>query len=123
METEGSDWYYRSLEEGKLVSLPDITTIAKSLGSKSTTTEIFQLLNKNVAHSLRVSDKETMEALLAFLDREKLLVEPATACVVAALLQNPSIFAGKTSVLIICGSNTTLSEVAAWRDQFGLDSA
>lgn len=120
VETEGADWFYQSSEAGQLVTLPTITSIAKTLGAKSSTPEVYQILSRNVERALRVSDKEAVEALVAFLDREKLLVEPAAACVVAAVLKNPDLFAGKSTVLIVCGSNTTLDEVGLWRQQFNI---
>jgi threonine dehydratase len=123
VETEGADWFYQSSEAGQLVTLPTITSIAKTLGAKSSTPEVYQILSRNVERALRVSDKEAVEALVAFLDREKLLVEPAAACVVAAVLKNPDLFAGKSTVLIVCGSNTTLDEVGLWRQQFNMFAA
>jgi threonine dehydratase len=123
VETEGADWFYQSSEAGRLVTLPSITSIAKTLGAKSSTPEVWDILSRNVERALRVSDKAAVEALVAFLDREKLLIEPAAACVIAAVLQNPGLFAGKSTVLIVCGSNTTFDEVTLWRQQLGVDAS
>jgi threonine dehydratase len=120
VETEGADWFYLSRQEGRQVTLSAMTSIAKTLGPKSSTPEVYQILNRTVERALRVPDKQAVEALLAFLDQEKLLLEPAASCVVAAVLQNPELFAGKSTVLIVCGSNTTFEEVTAWKQQFGL---
>jgi threonine dehydratase len=120
VETEGADWFYQSSEAGQLVTLPTITSIAKTLGAKSSTPEVYQILSRNVERALRVSDKEAVEALVAFLDREKLLVEPAAACVVAAVLKNPDLFAGSRpcssyaaatppSTKSACGDNSSTS--------------
>jgi len=103
-----------------MVTLPAITSIAKTLGAKTSTPQVFHTLRHNVERPLLVSDKEAVEAILDFLDNEKLLLEPAAACVVAAVLKNRSLFAGKSTVLVICGVNTTLEEVTAWRQEFGL---
>jgi threonine dehydratase len=119
VETEGADYFYQSRAAGQLVTLPSITSIAKTLGAKTSTAKVYGILQSNIVEAFQVSDKEAVEAICAFLNYEKILLEPATSCVVAALLKNKHLFQGKKVVLIICGGNTTLEELQAWRKEFG----
>jgi threonine dehydratase len=100
------------------VELPAITSIAKTLGAKKTTPFIFETMQRLIDRYFVVTDTDAVESLVKFLDEEKILVEPATSCIVSVALQNPQLFRGKKVVLIICGSNVTLHEVEGWRKQF-----
>ncbi len=118
VETEGAESLAKSLEKQKLVELPAITSIAKTLGAKKTTPFIFKTMQRLVDRYFVVTDTQAVDALLLFLDKEKLLVEPATSCIIAAALQNKELFSGKKVVFIICGSNVSLAEVEIWKQQF-----
>jgi threonine dehydratase len=52
------------------------------------------------------------------LEHEKLLVEPATSCSVAALLDNKELYRGKRVLLVICGGNVSLQQAETWRSQY-----
>mgnify|MGYP001051420226 FL=1 len=58
------------------------------------------------------------QALWQFLEHEKALVEPATACSVAALLENRELYRGKRILIIICGANVSLEQAQQWRAKF-----
>ncbi len=119
VETEGSDCYKKSRDAGHLVQLSSIDSIAVTLGAKTTTDEIFNILNTLTSHSLTVSDKESVFWMKEFLNSEKILIEPASSCVVAALEKIPDDqLENKTVILVICGSNISLDEFIKWDKQF-----
>ncbi len=120
VETEGADFFGKSWIEGQLVTLKEITSIAKTLGASTTTPLIYDMLTRNVHQCFTISDKDAVEAIYAFLQHEKILLEPACSCVVSSCLKNKLEFKGKTVVLVICGANTTLEEVEGWKAQFGI---
>jgi threonine dehydratase len=119
VETRGADSLAQSLQQQQLVELPAITSIAKTLGARKTTPFIFNIMQQLIARYFVVDDADAVKALWDFLDYEKLLVEPATSCIIAAVLQNQELFRKKRVVLIICGSNVSLQEVEDWKLQFG----
>jgi threonine dehydratase len=57
---------------------------------------------------LLVSEEEMVETLLFFLERMKLLVEPSSAIVFAALLRHRERFAGQRVGLLLSGGNVDL---------------
>lgn len=120
VETIGADSMHQSLNAGKIIELDAITSIAKTLGARKTEPFIFESLKRLVTHSLIVHDKEAVKSLLDFLDNEKILIEPATSCTIAAAFQNPDLFKNKKVVFIICGSNVSMKEVENWKEEFNL---
>lgn len=121
VETIGAESMHKSLAAGEIVELDAITSIAKTLGARKTEPFIFESLKRLVTHSLIVDDKDAVRSLLDFLDNEKILVEPATSCIIAAAFQNPEIFKNKKVVFIVCGSNVSMEEVENWKEEFKLN--
>ncbi len=120
VETIGAESLHKSIIAGEIVELDAITSIAKTLGARKTEPFIFDSLKRLVTHSLIVHDSEAVISLLDFLDHEKILVEPATSCIIAAAFNNPEIFKNKKVVFIICGSNVSMEEVENWKIEFNL---
>ncbi|MDQ3396734.1 MAG: threonine/serine dehydratase [Deinococcota bacterium] len=119
VETLGADCMAQSLAAGSLVELPRFTSIAESLGTKRSTERPFAIVKEAVERVVVVSDEASLDELLYTLDYEKLLVEPAASCTLAALTEGlvPDI-AGKTIVPIICGGNIRLEQVLGWMKRF-----
>jgi len=118
VETIGAECFNKSLVNGTLTELDDITSIATSLGAKKMNKFNFTTLTRMITQSYTVSDRDTVSALIDFLNYEKVMIEPAASCIIAALLQNKGAFTGKNIVLIICGSNVSFEEVGSWKFQF-----
>ena len=79
-ETDGCDSMARSLQRGKCVTLPGITSVAKSLGAASPSPRVFQMCmpkygaaNKSLVRPVVVSDKDAIEACLRFADDHRIL--------------------------------------------------
>lgn len=121
VETIGADSMAQSLANGKIITLDAITSIANTLGAKSTAKRNFDIVQAYVARVVTVTDKQAVESLLDLLDHEKLLTEPATSCSVSALLNGKIDYTeGDNIVVIICGANATLQDVQKWKVQFGI---
>jgi len=115
-ETVGCDAVTQSFHAGHLVTLPAITSIAGTLGAKRTTEATFTRIKAVVNDMQTVTDEETLDALLLLLEHEKLLVEPATACSVAALLHNKFDLQDIDKIgIILCGANVSLRELKEWK--------
>jgi threonine dehydratase len=115
-ETVGCDAVTQSFRAGYPIALDNITSIADTLGAKQTTENTFRRI-KAVVHDMQtVTDAETLEALKILLEKEKILVEPATACSIAALIQNKFDLSGIDKICIIaCGSNVSLRQLKQWK--------
>ncbi|XP_070483319.1 L-serine dehydratase/L-threonine deaminase isoform X5 [Equus przewalskii] len=127
METLGAHSFHAATTAGKLVSLPQITSVAKALGVKTVAAEALKLFREHPVFSEVVSDQEAVAAVEKFLDDEKILVEAACGAALAAVyshvvqkLQGEGKLRAPLSslVVIVCGgSNITLAQL---REQLGM---
>jgi len=71
-----------------------------------------------------VPDGDVVRDLLLILDREKLLVEPAAACVLTAARRHaPGLPRDAVIGLVLCGSNLDRRMLPQWQREFGLADA
>ncbi|XP_070131548.1 L-serine dehydratase/L-threonine deaminase isoform X3 [Equus caballus] len=127
METLGAHSFHAATTAGKLVSLPQITSVAKALGVKTVAAEALKLFREHPVFSEVVSDQEAVAAVEKFLDDEKILVEAACGAALAAVyshvvqkLQGEGKLRAPLSslVVIVCGgSNISLAQL---REQLGM---
>ncbi|CAG0892638.1 unnamed protein product [Darwinula stevensoni] len=119
METEGADCFNASVKAGHLVSIPDITSIAKCLGARKPAGALEKHLGKKEIISRVVSDKQALTAILRFADEHRMLVEPACGAALAGLYEEASKVAlsdGKPIVVVLCGgSAVSLQLLQEWR--------
>jgi len=108
VEPTGADTMYRSFASGKPESIPQVTTIADSLGAPTAMPYTFGLCRRHVEEVVLIDDDEMRRAMLRLYRGTKLAVEPAGAASTAALV-GPlrERLRGKRVALIICGSNVT----------------
>jgi threonine dehydratase len=116
VETAGADCMARSLAAGEIVELERFTSIATSLGTRRTQKRPFEIVREAVERVEVVSDEDTLVELLHLLDDEKLLVEPAASCTLAALVSGlvPDL-EGSVVAPVMCGANVTLAQVLGWQ--------
>jgi len=119
VETHGADAMARSLAAGRLVELPAITSIARTLGAPKVCEFTLNHVRELVREVTVVDDAATVAALVLILERAKYLVEPAAACCLVAAERHRDRFrAGDQVVLLLCGGNICLDDVCAFRQQF-----
>jgi threonine dehydratase len=115
VETEGADSMHRSIAAGRIVELPAITSIAETLGARKTGPVQFDIVATLVRELAVVSDAAAVESLLQLLQQDKLLVEPAASCAVAALVTGKiRVRPGDNVVVVLCGANVSLDQVREW---------
>jgi threonine dehydratase len=120
VETEGADAMAKALAAGRPVELPAITSIARTLGAPKVCDFTLQAVRDWVDEVIVVDDAATARALFFILERTKYLVEPAAACcLVAAERQRESFQTGKQIVLLLCGGNTGVADLASYHQRFG----
>ncbi|XP_053443376.1 serine dehydratase-like [Nycticebus coucang] len=85
METRGAHCFNEAIKAGRLVTLPDITSVAKSLGAKTVAARALACTQECKILSEVVEDAEAVSAVQRFLDDERMLVEPACGAALAAI--------------------------------------
>lgn len=121
VETVGADSMAQSYKNGEITTLPAITSIANTLGSRTPGKRHFEIVKEHVHDVITVTDKEAVATLWDLLNNEKLLTEPAASCSLTALTTGKIDYAPDDNVVVIvCGGNATMKDVMGWREQFGL---
>ena len=96
--------YPRSLAEGRPLRLDSMATMADGIAVGQPGEIPFALVREHVDEILTVSEEEMSRTLLALVEREKLVVEPAGAVGAAALCVDPERFEGPV-VVVLSGGN------------------
>ncbi len=104
VQAENSAPYPRSLEAGEPVEIRMKPTIADGIAVSRPGALNFAIIRDLVDDIVTVSDDETARALLVLLERAKLVVEPAGAVAVAAIITGKVENLG-TTVAVLSGGN------------------
>ncbi len=104
VQAAGSAAYPPSLAAGHPVSIDNPATMADGIKVGRPGDVPFQLIGELVDDIVTVSEDELSSALLLCLERAKMVVEPAGASPVAALLSKPEAFEGPV-VALLSGGN------------------
>jgi len=112
VEPHGACAMRKSLEKGEAIRLESIDTIADGLGAPMAGELTYEVVRRHVEDVVLVSDDEIREAMAFILARTKLLVEPAGAAGVAALLAGRIPLAAGPVVAILSGGNVDLDRLA-----------
>jgi len=104
VEPEGAADTVLSLERGAIVESYTPDTVADGLraivGQRN-----FHVIQNHVSQVLTVSDDDIREAMVLFWQKLKILIEPSSATVIAAIHKHPGIFSGKKVGAILSGGN------------------
>ncbi len=111
VEPEGASCMKASLEAGKVVSLPEIDTIADGTAVKKPGENIFSYVQKNVDSVMTVPDQDLIVSFLDMLENHKMVVENSGLLTVAALKQIDC--KGKKIVSILSGGNMDVITVSS----------
>jgi len=115
VEPEGSTAVSQALRVGHSVRIEHNVTIADGLSAPFTGEPIISLATRYVDDMITLTDDEIAQALKLILTRTKLLVEPAGAAAIAALLTGKAAVPhGANTVAILSGGNVALDRLKAW---------
>ena len=107
-EPEGAAETFASLAQGRRVT--DVVPDTVCDGLRGTVGEInLALMRRHGVQVLLVSDAEVLAAMRLLWERLKLVVEPSSATVMAAVLRHRDHFAGRRVGLILSGGNADLA--------------
>ncbi|WP_017936152.1 threonine ammonia-lyase [Nocardioides sp. Iso805N] len=104
VQAEGAASYPSSLEAGGPVPLASMKTMADGIAVGRPGELTFAAVRDHVDEIRTVSEESISRALLSLLERAKLVVEPAGAVGIAALLDDPTAFEGPVAVVLSGGN-------------------
>ena len=115
VQSAGAPSMIKSLADGKIKTLESVSTIADGIAVKEPGLHTFELCRKYVDGVVSVTDDQVSAAILALIEKQKMIAEGAGAVSLAAVMfgKIPGI-AGKKVVCLISGGNidvTILSRV------------
>ena len=128
VETKGAESLHAAVQAGELVTLPGITSIAKTLGAVRVCQQAFDEAwsEKGNTKSIVVSDAEACMACVRFADDERILVEPSCGASVALVYSPKTLreaFQGlmpeSKVVIVVCGgSGVSLEKLAMYKSLY-----
>lgn len=116
VQAAGAPSMERSIKEGKICHLDSVSTIADGIAVKQPGSLTYELCEKYLDDIVTVNDDETAAAILALMERQKIVAEGAGAVAVAAVMFNKLPVKGKKVVAIVSGGNidvNTLNRVVS----------
>jgi threonine dehydratase len=114
VQAAGAPSMYNSIKNGKIESLDSVSTIADGIAVKKPGEHTFDYISKYVDDIALVTEDEISSAVLALIERQKMVAEGAGAVAVAAAMYQKFPIAGKKVVCLVSGGNidvTSLSRV------------
>ena len=115
VETVGADAMSQAIAAGEPVTLPAITSIAKTLGAPYVTQLTLDLVRRYLESVTVVPDAEAVESIVLIAERLKVLTEPAASCTLAAARRLRKNFGADSNlVLVLCGGNLSVSDLCGY---------
>ena len=114
VQASGAPSMRNSIRDSKIECLDHVSTIADGIAVKEPGEHTFQYVSQYVDEIATVTDDEISAAILALIERQKLIAEGAGAASVAAAMFNKVPIQGKKTVCLVSGGNidvTILSRV------------
>ena len=114
VQAAGAPSMYNSIKDGRIECLDSVQTVADGIAVKQPGVNTFDIISKYVDDIALVTDDEISSAILALIEKQKMIAEGAGATAVAAAMFNKFPLEGKKVVSIVSGGNidvTSLSRV------------
>lgn len=116
VQAEGAPSMELSVKKGEAIRLDSVSTIADGIAVKEPGVNTLAMCRKYVDEIVTVSDDEISAAILALIEKQKLVAEGAGATPVAAVMAGKLPVEGKKVVCLVSGGNidvTILNRVIA----------
>ncbi len=114
VQAAGAPSMYNAVKDGKIQCLSGVSTIADGIAVKQPGENTFRYVSEYVDEIALVSDDEVSSAILALIEKQKMIAEGAGAVAVAAVMAGKFDLKGKRVVAVVSGGNidvTSLSRV------------
>jgi threonine dehydratase len=109
VQAAGAPSMYNSVKAGKISTLDSVSTIADGISVKTPGKNTFDLVSKYVDDIAVVTEDEIAAAILALIEKQKMVSEGAGAVSVAAAMFNKFPIQGKKVVSVVSGGNIDVS--------------
>ncbi|MBQ7901399.1 MAG: threonine ammonia-lyase [Clostridia bacterium] len=109
VQAAGAPSMYNSIKNGSIECLDSVSTIADGIAVKQPGENTFELIRDYVDDIALVTDDEISSAILALIEKQKMIAEGAGAVAVAAAMFNKFPLAGKKVVSLVSGGNIDVS--------------
>lgn len=109
VQTESASSAYISLHNKSITRSCPLPTLADGIAVAEVGRRPFDIMMRYIDDIVTVREQSIAGAILLFIERQKFLVEGAGAAPLAALLENPRRFEGRTAALIASGGNIDLT--------------
>ena len=100
VQMTGAPSMYNSIHDGKIETLDTVQTVADGIAVKRPGDNTFEIVKKYVDDIALVSEDEVSSAILALIEKQKMIAEGAGAASVAAVMFNKFDLKGKRVVCI-----------------------
>ena len=114
VSAEGAPAMERSWRDKKIVVTDEVNTIADGIACRVPVPESLAPLASAVDDMILVSDTQIINAMRAYFECERLVIEPAGAATLAAAMANAGADGGKTIAVIATGSNIDQHGYKEW---------
>lgn len=114
VSASGADAMQQSWRQGRVVVRRSVETIAEGIAVRVPVPEAVKDMERIIDDMLAVDDDRMLAAARLVLDTTGLLVEPAGAVGVAAIMDDPGRFEDRQVATILTGSNVTPEQRRAW---------
>ena len=114
VQAAGAPSMYNSVKDGEIECLSSVSTIADGIAVKKPGENTFRYVSEYVDEVALVTDDEVSSAILALIEKQKMIAEGAGATAVAAIMFDKFHLKGKRVVAVVSGGNidvTSLSRV------------
>lgn len=114
VQVVGAPSMYNSIKDGEIECLSSVSTIADGIAVKQPGENTFRYVSEYVDEIALVTDDEVASAILALIEKQKMIAEGAGATAVAAVMAGKFDLKGKRVVAVVSGGNidvTSLSRV------------
>ena len=114
VQAAGAPSMYNSVKDGEIERLPSVSTVADGIAVKKPGENTYALVKEYVDEIALVTDDEVSSAILALIEKQKMIAEGAGAVAVAAVMFGKFNFKNKRVVAVVSGGNidvTSLSRV------------
>lgn len=114
VQAKGAPAMIESWREGSVIEHESVETIADGIGVRIPIRQTLQDMEGLADDGILVTEDSILNAMKLLHRHAGLVVEPAGAVGISAVLENREIFAGKTVATIVCGSNLTNEQMENW---------
>lgn len=112
VQAAGAPSMYNSIKDGHIESLDTVSTIADGIAVKTPGDNTYDLIQEYVDDIALVTDDEVSGAILAMIEKQKMIAEGAGAAAVAAVMYDKFDLKGKRVVAVVSGGNIDVTRLS-----------